>query len=508
MGRGSPRNAAQFAVSKLARPLPEHGVIVPMPQIRTFASRGRHWRGQLLALVAPCLFGGLAIAQTAPAVSTAVAFSISNPTGNVVRGTDGAIYGVTVPVTTVSSGLIYRATIDGANTSTVHQIQPEEANSAQSGLIQASDGKLYGTTRFGRSGEFTSAGTIYRVGIDGSGFQVIHRFANLTASNQDLVGINTNGASPEAELVEGNDGYLYGVTREGGANGTGVIYKLARDGTDFQVLRTLSAITSAAGTFITINADGAYPVGALVQGADGLFYGTASSGGTDGRGTVFRIGFDGTGYQVLHNFAATTADTTTGLFVNDGGAAPLAGLTDGQDGFFYGVTSTGGASGAGVVFAIAPDGGTFTVLHTFDVSNGSRPTAELTLGADGKLYGTTAAGGQTAAGGASTLGTIFSLERAGTGFARLYNFDTTHGSVPVSKLVEVSSGVLFGTANSTGRCGYGTLYRYSAAGDTVAGNARCGTGNNNRNQGGGAMGPALLVLLGGMGWMRRRRRPA
>jgi uncharacterized repeat protein (TIGR03803 family) len=480
-----------------------------MPQIRIFDQPGTRTGSplcrQVLALVALSLCCSLASAQTAPAVSSVVAFSISNPTGNLVRGTDGALYGVTVPVTSVSTGLIYRAAADGTKVETIHQIAPEDANTAQSGLIQASDGKLYGTTRFGRAGEFNSSGTIYRVGIDGTGFQVIHRFANLTGSNQDLVPINTDGSSPEAELVQGNDGYLYGVTRTGGANGTGVIYKLQPDGTGFQVLRTLSVITSAAGAG-TVNADGAYPVGALVQGADGFFYGTASSGGTDGRGTVFRIAFDGSGFQVLHNFSATTDNATTGLTENADGATPLAGLVDGADGFYYGVTSTGGTAGAGVVFAISSDGGTFTVLHAFDVSNGSRPTAPLLLGTDGKLYGTTSTGGQTAAGAASTFGTMFSIDRAGTGFSRLYNFDTTHGSGPNSRLLELSSGVLVGTAIAGGRCGYGTLFRYSTAGDTVAGNERCGTGNNNNNNGGGAMGPALLVLLGGMGWLRRRRR--
>ena len=51
----------------------------------------------------------------------------------------------------------------------------------------------------------------------------------------------------------------------------------------------------------------------MVQAADGFFYGTASSGGANGRGTIFRLATDGSGFQVLHTFSATTVNTTSGL---------------------------------------------------------------------------------------------------------------------------------------------------------------------------------------------------
>jgi MYXO-CTERM domain-containing protein len=467
---------------------------------------------QLFALVALTLSCAFATAQTTtPAVSSVVAFSLSSPVDNLLRGSDGALYGVVLPVTGVTSGLIFRAAVDGTATTTLYQFDREEANGPQAGLVQASDGKLYGTTKFGRAGELSSAGTVYRLGLDGTGFEVVHRFAPTNGANQDLSPINTDGAFPETQLIEGSDGYLYGVTRNGGPNGTGVVYKLMRDGTDFQVLHQFAAITSATGSGLTVTTDGAYPVGRLVQGADGLFYGTASLGGANGRGTVFRLAFDGSGFQVIHTFSPTILETATGLSKNEEGAIPIAGLTDGQDGFFYGVTTVGGSGGVGTVFATSPDGATFKVLQNFALNNGSRPEAELLLGSDGKLYGTTVAGGESAAGAATSFGTIFSINRysgdgADVGYQRLYSFDTQHGSGPMSNLVELSPTVFVGLAGGTGRCGYGTLYRYSATGDTVAGNADCGGNNNNRNNdnGGGATGALLLLLFGGLGWWRRR----
>jgi uncharacterized repeat protein (TIGR03803 family) len=454
-----------------------------------------------LALVALGFFAVAGHAQTTPAVSTIVAFSLSNPVGNLVQGADGALYGVTSAATSVAGGVIYRTTPDGSDVRTLYQLKADDALAPAGGLVLASDGLLYGTTKFGRAGELDGAGTIFRIAADGTGFQVIHRFAAITSTNQDVNVINTDGAYPEAELVEGADGYLYGATRAGGPNGTGTIFKVARDGTDFKVLYSFSAATSGTTTGLTVTVDGAAPTGPLVAGTDNLFYGTTSQGGTNGRGTVFRIAFDGTGFEVLHHFSATTTNTTTGLLENADGATPLGGLLDGGDGFFYGMTAQGGSAGNGVIFAIPADGSTFTVLHSFSGADGARPVAELMVSSSGKLYGVTSSGGVNAAGTTTTLGTIFSIDRAGTNFTGLYSFDGKNGSVPSSRLLETATGVFVGIATATGNCSYGTMFRYSLAGDTVAGNVRCGQKKN--NSGGGSAGFAVLLLFAGLGLLRR-----
>ncbi len=354
------------------------------------------------------------------------------------------------------------------------------------GLVLASDGLLYGTTKFGQAGQIDGAGSIFKIAPDGTGFQIIYRFAPITASNQDLSPINTNGAYPEAELVEGADGYLYGVARAGGPNGTGTIFKISRDGTDFKLLHSFAAVTSAADSGLTVTVDGAAPTGPLVAGADNFFYGTTSQGGTNGRGAVFRIAFDGTGFQVLHHFSATTADTTTGLPRTRMAPRRSAACVDGGDGFLYGMASQGGTDGNGVIFAIPADGSAFTVLHSFTGADGARPVAELMVASSGKLYGVTSAGGVNSAGTATALGTIFSIDRAGTNFSRLYSFDGAERLAAVEQVArDGARRVRRRSPASAGNCSYGTIFRYSLAGDTVTGNTSCGQ-KKNSNSGGGS----------------------
>jgi uncharacterized repeat protein (TIGR03803 family) len=125
------------------------------------------------------------------------------------------------------------------------------------------------------------------------------------------------------------------------------------------------------------------------------------------------------------------------------------------------------------------------------------------VASSGKLYGVTSAGGVNTAGTATTLGTIFSIDRAGTGFSRLHSFDGQHGSLPSSRLLETAPGVFVGAAANGGNCSYGTIFRYSLAGDTVTGNTRCGQKKKN-NSGGGSAGFAVVLLFAGLGLLRRR----
>jgi uncharacterized repeat protein (TIGR03803 family) len=238
----------------------------------------------------------------------------------------------------------------------------------------------------------------------------------------------------------------------------------------------------------------------------GYLYGTTSVGGNFGRGVIFRIALDGTDFAALKHFPSTTVDTTTGLPENADGATPLAGLTDGNDGVLYGVTSGGGEVGQGVIFSYDIASNTYDVIHTFTGNGGQRPTGELLLGTDGKLYGTTSTGGETTGGQASTFGTFFSIDRAGTNFKRLHSFTNEVGAQPSNRPLQLGADLFVGTVQAGGKCGYGAIWRYSGAGDTVTGDTRCGrNGNNNNNSGGGSLGWGALALLGALGALRRRR---
>lgn len=473
-----------------------------MPSSRPVHSRCLTLLARILLPVAGLGLPTLAAAQATPAVSTIVAFYGSFPQSPPVLGTDGALYGTTSASSPVTGGLVYRTTVDGSDITTLHQFALTDGYQPQGGLLLRGDGRLYGTTRLGDVSQASTTGTIFSLAQDGSGYTTLHRFAAFASRNSNLSPINTDGAYPESALVEGSDGYLYGVTRGGGPNGTGVVFKISPDGTGFQVLHAFAAITSAQDSSVLENTDGASPVGGVIEGADGYFYGVTYEGGINGRGTIYRVRFDGSGFQTLHVFTATT--TVEGVAVNTDGTFPAAGLADGGDGTFYGTTASGGPNGLGTLFAISPDGATFDVLHDFEAAGGSRPGGALLLGDDGRLYGTATAGGTTSTGTVANFGTIFVIARDGTGYAKLHDFDNENGIGPIGKLVRLSATALAGITSGGGGCGQGTLFYFSFTGDTVEGNTRCGRRRNNDN-GGGATGPALLLLLGLLGGVRRFR---
>jgi uncharacterized repeat protein (TIGR03803 family) len=441
------------------------------------------------------------LAQSTPAVSSLVAFSGSQTNAAPVVGLDGALYGTTATSNVVTGGLVYRLEANGSAIRTIYQLRIGDGYSPFSGLLARSDGWLYGTTNSGAADQLNTSGTIFRLKPEGTNYTVLHRFASYGSLNVSGNPINADGANPEAELVEGNDGFLYGVTRTGGPNGTGVVYKLSPDGSAFEVLHAFAPVTSAANVAPALNDDGLNPVAPLVAGADDYFYGTASGGGTNGAGTIYRVRFDGSEFELLHTFPALAASTTTAP-TNADGAVPLAGLTDGDDGRLYGVTSQGGSLGNGTVFAFDPVGGVYTVLHAFDGSKGAGPGGELLLAQDGKLYGTTVSGGTNSSGATTPYGTVFAMARDGSGFTSLYSFNGSDGSGPTGRLLQLGGATFVGVTQSGGNCGQGTVFHLSLTGATVNGVTNCG---RRSNSGGGGMAPALLLLLGVAGVVRRAR---
>jgi uncharacterized repeat protein (TIGR03803 family) len=133
--------------------------------------------------------------------------------------------------------------------------------------------------------------------------------------------------------------------------------------------------------------DGSSPVAALLEGKDGVLYGTTSSGGGGfyPSGTVFKLNKDGSDYAVLYRFQGSASLRWE----------PPAGLIEGYYGLLYGITSYGGTTNMGTVFQLAKDGSGFSVVHSFLGSanlDGSEPTGRLVQSGDGTLYGCTLRG--------------------------------------------------------------------------------------------------------------------
>jgi uncharacterized repeat protein (TIGR03803 family) len=244
---------------------------------------------------------------------------------------------------------------------------------------------------------------------------------------------------PSAGLTRASDGSYYGTTRSGGKYGLGSVYRITPRG-DTVAFTTVHAFREA---------DGATLSGDLVQAGDGYFYGTASTGGPSGSGTVFRMSRNGD-VRVLHAF---DRDTT--------GELPLAGLIEGSGGCLYGTTMRGGAGNSGTVFRM-DTAGAITVLHAFDYwSTGASSAAPLVEGHDGRLYGTTMAGGTFG------QGVLFSIDTGGN-LTVLHSFDErTTGSIPERGVIQGRDGNLYGTTFNGGAFGEGTLFRATTAGQVT-----------------------------------------
>ncbi|RDC63881.1 choice-of-anchor tandem repeat GloVer-containing protein [Adhaeribacter pallidiroseus] len=275
----------------------------------------------------------------------------AHPNGTLFRHNDGNFYGMTFEGGKNLFGTIFKITPTGTFTVLNSLNGGSTGNAPQESVILAKDGAYYGTTR---EGGIYNQGTIFKVC---GGIYTVLRSLNK----------NTDGSEPLGSLVQGTDGNFYGTTSQGGATGAGTIFKITPGGS-YTVLRHLKT------------AEGSNPQGGLTQGKDGNFYGLAQYGGAQNGGTIFKITPAGA-FTILWNLEAT-AD----------GRYPAGNLVQGADGHFYGTTSTSGMYNYGTIFKISPTGAFKVLRHLQIIADGSSPLGSLTLGKDGNLYGTTSSG--------------------------------------------------------------------------------------------------------------------
>ncbi len=282
------------------------------------------------------------------------------------------------------------------------------------------------------------AGLVFTLALLGAGFAqaqpvletVMHSFTN-----------NPDGENPVSTPVVGkNDGALYGITFAGGTNSSrGIIWKLNRDGSGYRILHSFFPNDNS-GTASLLQ-----PQPALIQGSDGLLYGTTPGVGFTGTdpttqyGTVFKITPDSGLFTVLHSFTASDS-------------APDS-LVQGSDGALYG-------AGLNSIFKLNTDGNNYTVLHTFNAgTDGSSPVGALIQGSDGALYGTTVGSGP------NSHGTVFKLD-TNNAFTVLHSFGSipNDGQQPFCGLVQADNGALYGMTRIGGSNTFGTLFMLNTDG--------------------------------------------
>jgi len=297
------------------------------------------------------------------------------PQSGLTLSTNGTFWGTTEGEDFFDGNVIFYMTASGTLTA-FNVLGGANGGEPIAPPVQGMDGNLYGMTTAGGNTSLCTygdggCGVIYKITPAGK-FAVIHTFDQ------------TNGANPDDALLLGTDGNFYGTAFYGGTingkyNGNGVVFKVTPSGA-YTPLYVFCAQPNCL--------DGGQPAAGLVQGTDGNFYGTTLVGGTHlysnfFGGTIFKLTPSGQ-YTILYNFCSQPS-------CSDGGNA-IGGLIQGTDGNFYGTTQVGGANDNGTIFQVTPEG-QYTVLHSFDFTDGNAPESPLTQGTDGILYGQTYDGG-------------------------------------------------------------------------------------------------------------------
>jgi uncharacterized repeat protein (TIGR03803 family) len=420
----------------------------------------------LLTSIAVLLGTGLAARVDAQATYNVIAsldgFGARRPMGGVIKASNGTLYGTAYESAALAQcGGIYKVATDGT-LSVLHAFTGDDGCHPVGELVEGADGHLYGTTYLGGPNVdtfLTGTGTVFKISMPDETFSMIHAFAAFDSVN----GWYPEGFAPFGGLALGNDNNLYGTTTSGGARnpgGTacstgGTVFRITPDG-DLTVLHSLVPDTDGCGSNAGLN-----------LGSDGNFYGTTVVGGgplVGGPGTIFRVTPAGA-FTTLFVFAQDPACACW-----SDGFLPTSEPVDDGVGNLYGTASAGGiptGTESGTVWKLSPSG-ELTVLKSFTGSgaagtDGSFPTAGLTLGADGNLYGTAASGGEFG------HGTVFSVTPTGT-HTVLHSFDLNSipgGGVPDGRLIETSPGVFVGTTQLGGTSGAGVVFQLTLTPDAT-----------------------------------------
>lgn len=400
----------------------------------------------------------------------------SNPPGGVILAGDGLLYGLTTRGGLHNLGTVYVLAPDGSGYRTLKQFQGADGATPAGQLLDGGDGSLYGITGLGGN---STNGVIFRLDRASDNFVMLH----------SLAADRSEGALPLGGLTALPGPTLAGVASQGGAHGGGTVFRLSRDGEDFEVLHHFGASTN----------DGRTPKSRLLLASDGFLYGTTEAGGAPDAGTIFRVSPSGSSYEVLHEFQPSTE-----------GKNPDFSFVEGLDGRLYGVTAAGGPDNLGTVYRFRPADKTLEVLRQFRAAErerGARPSALLFNPAKSHLWGTTLQGGTnnagvffqikpdgtdyqvlahlgsagsgrfafgelaltpdglvvsaTLSGGPEQAGTLMAWNATSGQLQALYTFlpGGLDARTPSADLIEGRDGFLYGTTSQGGNHGHGTVFR-------------------------------------------------
>ena len=394
----------------------------------------------------------------------------ANPFGSLIQASDGKLYSTTNDGGSHKDGVVFSFDLTTHTYTDVYDFDGVNGAAPQNSLVQASDGKFYGTALLKTNSNGENNGNIF------SFDPATHTYTDV----YDFDGYS--GASPFGYLVQASDGKLYGLASRGAGFGNGSLFSfdpvthvlsslhsfkdnphgslmLATNGKlhgvdrfdDSTLGESLFSFDPVASTFTTLVAfptqsDGFTVSGGLLKAADGNFYGMTTSGvGNSHYGVIFSFNPATNAYSKLYNFH----------YNNDGGS-PYGSLIQASDGKLYG-TAEGGTYNDGVIFSFDPATNTYTKRIDFAIDLGQyRPYGGLMQASDGKLYG-------MANNSPFLSGLIFSFDPATNTSTQLKVLDGTTGGKPYGGLVQASNGKLYGMTSEGGSSNNGVIFSFDPA---------------------------------------------
>lgn len=457
------------------------------------------------------------------------------------EGTNGFLYGTTYYATGYNGGL-YKIKKDGTGYVFLHGFNTSDPAGyyPESDLMTASDGNLYGVCQ---NGGINGLGTVFKVVPSTGAVSALWAFDGTTGAYPGWY----NVSNTQVRLIQGSDHNLYGVSQYFGFYGYGTAFKLTLSGAcsvltnfNYNTMGTVNPLVQSgtnffctsfwggsfalpgsfngAGAALSISATGVIkllqtfyqrdawnPYAGLVQ--DGTkFYGECFNGGEFGNGFIYSVDAAGH-FTIVHQlndnnyyqegrgpagglllngtsfygmtstggkygggtlFKMSTKGVITILYdmdLNREGFGPYSALTKGAgtDANLYGTLSNDSQRGYGCVFSTDVTGKKFKVIHYFNISDGVVPECTPVPDANGNLWGTCESGG------AHGLGTIWKLSTDGSTFTKAYDFDGTHGSYGYyDGHLYLINGILYGTAQTGGANGHGVLWAFNTASSTIS----------------------------------------
>ena len=414
-------------------------------------------------------------------VTTLASFSGANgafPNGSLIRDSSGNLFGMTYGGGSSWYGTVFEVRAGSGAVTTLASFNGSNGASPYASLVEDGSGNLFGTTYGGGS---SGDGTLFEVQAGSNAVTTLVSFNGA------------NGEYPAVGLVEDGSGNLFGTTSAGGPGGYGTVFEVnlpltvTGTATTGGVEGSINSSVLAGATFTDASpGDNSRAFTATINWGDN----SNSLGEVDYSGGIYTLNgqhtyaeegsypliisvLDNGGSTATITGTATVADAplsatpargplaTLASFSLPNGGDPDSGLVEDGSGNLFGTTGYGGPYRWGTVFEIAAHSGVITTLATFNGANGAWPDGSLIEDRSGNLFGTTES--DTSAG----YGTVFEVAAQSGVITMLASFSGSNGEFPQSGVIEDRSGNLFGTTESGGSAGDGTVFEVAAGSGAI-----------------------------------------